>query len=427
MIKNINWNLTINLGLLILLIQILIYAKIKFGLHFFLGTTLGDEEKYLEDILFYKENGLYQSIVKGVSITFLILSSIVDKFFNDPLLSLRSTSLLSSLVFFLTVVRMERKFFKLSIIYRNVAYISIIYIIVLQGFLFAGINDLLLDVFASLIFIFIFSEINNNKNFLVKSKINFLTIGVFLGLMLCTRKMSLVYIPSFILVLFLLKSFKFSKLSYVLLGFLSVIFLLNYPSIIENGTLSFDDKVLKSEVSWSQFDYYNMLIIQEGHGVRGQHVELQEVEQYLDMNGAQSLPNSFFSMIFFNPKLTIIEFFYGLKMSFIGFLRSLGLLFIMGLFLFKIKIKDIFSFRINNYSQAIILFGISFTLLISFIVISYIQFRWFMVFLPFLIIGILKKFEELKIDGAIKNLLLLLHIIGLFIMNIPFLLKAWIP
>lgn len=429
--RKFNWDVLINLGLFLLLVQIILYAKIRFGLHFFSETPSGDESKYLEDILFYKENGLYLSIVKGVSITYLIFSAFVEEFVDNPLLSIRITSLISSLFFLVVTIIIERKYFRLSLNYRNVAYISILYVIVLQNSLFNGINDLLLDFFGSFVFLIIFLEMNNQENSLIRSKKNFLLIGVFIALMICTRKMALVYIPSFLFILILIRKTEPSKLvvkaSYLFIGFIVVLFLLNYPSIKENGKLSFDDKILKADVNWSQFDYYNMLMIHKGKGIRGKHVNIKEVKNYIDINGTEALPTTFYEMIFFDIKLTLIEFLHGLKSSFIGFLRSLGLLFLLGLCFIKIKKGDLLIFKIKNPSNVIILFGLSFTLLISFIVISYIQFRWFMIFLPLIIISFLSNMEELKMNSTIKNILLLLHILSLFIMNIPYLLRIFIP
>lgn len=128
-------------------------------------------------------------------------------------------------------------------------------------------------------------------------------------------------------------------------------------------------------------------------------------------------------MITFDYKVTLIEFYYGLKDSFFGFLRSLGLLFLFGIGLLLFNIFNFSKINLKDNSNLIFLFAISFTILISFIVVSYIQFRWFMIFLPLLILSLLKKFQELKWNDNIKSIFLISHITFLFIMNLPFLLK----
>lgn len=382
----------------------------------------------MNDLIFSLENGINQTIIKGTSITFLILSNFVNKIFEDPLLSLRISSLFSAILFFISVIYIERKFFKLSNIYRNVAYISIVYVLVLQSFLFIGINDLLLNLFTSFIFIFLFYEIKKS-NFDNKSKINYLLIGVFLGLMLCTRRMSLVYIPSFFIIILVSNfgnfNFLIRKSVYLVLGFSLILFSLNLPSLKENNKFSFDDKVLNHEINWAQWDYYNILKIHEGAGVRRKHVDINDVKDYLIENGKESLPKTFFGMIFFDIEITLIEFYNGLSDSFFGFLRSLGLLFLFGLIYLLFKVKDFKYYKLKKHSNIVILFAISFTLIISFIVISFIQFRWFMVFIPLLIISLLNKLEEIEGYASFKLFFLFSHLLILFIMNLPFLINHY--
>ena len=382
----------------------------------------------MNDLIFSLENGIHQTIIKGTSITFLILSNFVNKIFENPLLSLRISSLFSAILFFISVIYIERKFFKLSNIYRNVAYISIVYVLVLQSFLFIGINDLLLNLFTSFIFIFLFYEIKK-LDFDNKSKINYLLIGVFLGLMLCTRRMSLVYIPSFFIIILVSNfgnfNFFIKKSVYLVFGFGLILFSLNLPSLKENNKFSFDDKVLNHEINWAQWDYYNILKIHEGEGVRRKHVDIKDVKDYLIENGKESLPKTFFGMIFFDIEITLIEFYNGLSDSFFGFLRSLGLLFLFGLIYLLIKVKKFKYYKLKKHSNIVILFAISFTLIISFIVISFIQFRWFMVFIPLLIISLLNKLEEMEGRVSFKLFFLFSHLLVLFIMNLPFLINHY--
>lgn len=318
-----NWNRILYFSIFLLFIQILLYSKIKFDRYFFEHTPSGDEGKYLDDLLFAIKNSYYEAIVKGTSITFLILSGFINKIVENPILSLKISSFFSATIFFIITVFIERRFFKLSKNLRLVAYISIFYIIILQSYLFIGVNDLLLDVFATIVFLLIFFEVESTN----RSKINFFLIGIFVGFMLCTRKMSLVYLPSILVLLFFISNAKILDLTknsiylfiYLFIGITIVLTILNFPSIVENKKLSFDDKVLKHEVNWAQWDYYNILKVQSGEIVRRKHVDINEVKEYLLKNGNNSLPNTFLEMITFDYKVTLIEFYYGLKDSFFWF------------------------------------------------------------------------------------------------------------
>lgn len=77
--KKTNWNRILYFSILLLFIQILLYSKIKFDKYFYELTPTGDEGKYLEDLLFAIRNSYYEAIVKGTSITFLILSGFINK------------------------------------------------------------------------------------------------------------------------------------------------------------------------------------------------------------------------------------------------------------------------------------------------------------------------------------------------------------
>ena len=362
---------------------------------FFDLNFAGDEIKYLEDLLKANSSGLSKSISDGASITYLMITYLLDKIIDNPLFSLRITSLIFGTVMFYLLWIFNSKLIRIKYPIKVSIYFWIVYLFIIQTTIFTGVNDILLDFLGTLLFIVLYLEFKNEI-------IKYVFIGLLLALMLATRKMAITYISVFFLVsIFIIISsretnmFNFRNICLIFLSFSIFFVLVNSYPLIAHQQFSFDDKILPGSINWAQWDYHNALLIDQGIQSRFQHVDIIETEKYLNNHGKNSLPSSFLEMIIFNPQLTIKEFFIdsftGLKYIF----RQTGLLiFPFTIFLF-FRIKKMFIEKLVTNTDFIYLFCLCYFLIISFVVIANIQARWFMFFMPIMVLLIGKDLNKL--------------------------------
>lgn len=406
-------------SLIIFIINLFLFGFVLFTDNFFDSNYAGDESKYLSDLLKANQFGLGKAISDGASITYVLISFYVNKIIHAPLYSLKITSIISGILMFLSLYFFISKYLKLTGLLKQHLIFWLIYLFVIQTTFFSGVNDILLDLFGTLFFITFFIRFKNQT-------LKILLTGLLLALALVTRKMALTYIFIFFVVFIVLslitrkhRIFNF-KNGVITLSSLFFFFLLfNLYPLIKNSTLSFDDKSLKGNVNWAQWDYHNALLIDQGLQGRFTHVSIAETRKYLKKNGEDSLPSSFLEMIYFNPLLTFKEFFVDLAIGIKYILRQTGLLFIpFSIFLLH-RIRKIFDLRSSNYTDFIYLFSACYLLFISFIVIANVQSRWFMFFLPIMMVLLVKDMEQLKLKN--KLLFYIGNNIILSVMCFPFL------
>jgi len=72
--------------------------------------------------------------------------------------------------------------------------------------------------------------------------------------------------------------------------------------------LSWENKELYGEINWAQFDYFTAIKNYKGELSRGTHGSFEEVQNYLDINGDDSLPKSFFEMFHHGYSRSFTEF-----------------------------------------------------------------------------------------------------------------------
>lgn len=207
----------------------------------------------------------------------------------------------------------------------------------------------------------------------------------------------------------------------VTLSFIIFFLLMNFYPLVKNQNFSFDDKILKGKVTWAQWDYHNAILINQGKQDRFHHIPIAETKKYLEENGEDSLPSSFFEMIWFDPLLTLKEFFIdaltGLKYIF----RQTGLLLFAFIFFFILRLKKILNGKYLSSTDFVYIFSAAYFFMISFIVVANIQGRWFMVFMPVMIILIGK---DLKYFPKKERLIFCIgNNIILTMMCFPFLIK----
>lgn len=401
----------LDLTTVILTITLSLFALFLFQDIFFDPQFGGDESKYLGDLMKAKEFGLGKAISDGASITYLVTSYYLDKVLASPLLSLKVTSLVTGILMFLSLYFFNSKYLHIEKPLKQHLFLWIIYLFVIQTTFFAGVNDILLDFFGTLLFLSFFIQVKSPS-------LKAILMGFFIALAFATRKMAVTYIFTFFTIfmgfIFVHRShkiFNFKNGFIILVSFGCFFTLLNIYPLIRNHSYSFDDKILKGEVNWAQWDYHNALLIDQGKQNRFTHVNIKETQKYMEENGESSLPSTFLEMIYFNPLFTLkeffIDFFIGLKYVF----RQTGFLVFAFSFFLIFRIRKIFLFKTSSPVDFIYVFGTFYFFLISFIVIANIQARWFMFFMPVTMLFIGKDLDEydlyLKQFFCIGNNLLL--------------------
>ena len=359
----------------------------------------GDEFKFYKDLIYANENGLISLINKGTSITFSTSSYLIDQLINYPKLSIKLTSLFSFLILLtIWVYILNFKIFKLNKLFIFFLFSILVYASSLQNVLFSGINDLLLDIFGLLMFIILLKE-NNKMN------ADLLSLSVLFALCLATRKMSITYLAVLIPILFIFS--KKGKVFVFRLITLSIIFLalFNLTSLFNSGKFSFDDKPLHGNINWAQWDYHNAMLIDANKQTRFQHTKISSTEEYIALNGPTSLPSTFSEMIFFDIRLTIKEFFIDLYYTAIYFFREFGIISFLFLFFFIISCKEFKKkSKLKNNKHLIYIFCGAYLIFINFIVITNIQMRWFMFFIPVLLSVTIKDFKDYKYSKMLLSL-----------------------
>lgn len=351
---------------------------------------------------------------------YLFLTYLFNLIIDNPILSLKTTSLIVGVILFFVLVLFDKKILRISSQINTTVYLWLAYLIVTQATIFQGINDILLALFGNLFFI---------SYLMIKSKKckNVLLISTLLALMLLTRKMALTYLLLFFCLYFIL-TFFFNNIHFnyrnglqLLFTFSFVFIILNSYSLIKQQTFSFDDKILSGPVNWAQWDYHNALLVDSGDQERFKHINIKETEIYLNEHGQNSLPNNFYEMIFFNPILTIKEFFIDCTVATKYLIRQTGLLIFPFLIFLLVRIKKVYQTKSITKTDFIYFYSLLYFLMICFIVITNIQPRWFLVFLPITILLISKDLTKLSKEN--QRFFSILNNLTLIIMCLPYLIN----
>lgn len=238
-------------------------------------------------------------------------------------MSIRLTSLAFGIFLIITFVIIGRKFLTSQMVYLQTC-VSLIYYLAIQLTLFVGYNDLVMHFFGFLLWIFLLKGE-------FQKKINYIIMGLIFALVLATRKMGFIYILVFLVIFLsqlLYKNTDKKQLLKNLLILTSSCFLflclINFSSLKSGNGLSFDDKILGGPVNWSQWEYHNALLIDDGKQERFHHVNIEETNKYLIKNGKHSLPSTFLEMITFDISFTIKEFLIDVAIATKYFLRQTG-------------------------------------------------------------------------------------------------------
>jgi hypothetical protein len=193
------------------------------------------------------------------------------------------------------------------------------------------------------------------------------------------RKMFVVYLPVVMLGLYFLNKNDFSFLNRKMIFPILLFFFflgVNFPSLKLNNKLSYDAKTPPSDIkaSWSQRQYLAQLLVNKGELQNFSHPSWEQTHEYLIINGLKSLPDGIMEGLTFDYSLTITEFFKDFYYSMFFGLRQLGLIL---LFPFYFVVRNLKKQNILN-SQMYIPYSLILILCIfSFIIISFIEPRWY--------------------------------------------------
>lgn len=347
---------------LIFLLSVLLYSVIAAYYFFHLPIGFGDESLFISDLDFIKSHGWIDAIKKNVSIPYMILAYPFSLFLENYI-SLR-------LVNVMLLVGMLAYFFYSTSNKRLTFYGYAFFYISSISFFYLGINDIL---FAVSLIIFI-----NEVYLLIKEKGGKLHLAfIFLLIAIFTREMAIVYMPLIFLLIFVL--FRLRKINTSVLATIGITFslllLLNTPSIIENGSLSYDRKAPPPEagVTWAQRQYLAQLMVNNGEMENGQHPSWQQTQDYINANGEKSLPNGILGGLTHDFKLTVVEFFKDFLYSVYYGTRQLGLILLFSLFYAFFRIYKVGKIELENIVPILTLLMVS---IFSLIIISYVELRW---------------------------------------------------
>tara|TARA_R110000850_G_scaffold114118_6_gene228798 strand:+ start:355 stop:1596 length:1242 start_codon:yes stop_codon:yes gene_type:complete len=231
---------------------------------------------------------------------------------------------------------------------------------------------------------------------------------------LFTREMIIIYSPIIFAGLILAYHRKriLRKEYLTTLSTILVWFVLNIPSIQANGSISFDNKDTDQQMgmTWPQRQYLSQLNSNAGKLSPFTHASWEDTFNYVQENGEASLPKTSMESMLFDPLFTLKEFVKDFAyMIYSGFRQcGLGVLFpILGIWGF---LK--FGSRELGYLGGAQLFTM---LVISLMIISYIEIRWLA---PVFIMGII-GIENVNRSGKASNFLnfsnqLILFVLGLY-------------
>tara|TARA_R110000787_G_scaffold184181_2_gene296044 strand:+ start:1649 stop:2962 length:1314 start_codon:yes stop_codon:yes gene_type:complete len=401
---------------------LLLYFAIRFKIRFLQDFPSGDETSFLRMFNFYLKNGYSEALSKGNSIVFNLMASFFNLFTDNELMSLRLTSLFFGVLAFLMVLKIQRTFFPLNKSYFLLTIITSLNTLIVSSVILSGINDTILY-FLITVFIFYVLKFHRDKKVTISS----LIIGIIIGFMFLTRKISITFLPSILLILLLLYHNlkitlipKLKSLGIIFIVSIATLVLFNLPNLIDGKGISFHEKKLDSEINWKQLQYLSAIKNSQGKVIYGQHVTIGEVKHYIKKNGNESLPkDSQVSSIFFDFSFTIKQFFKNIPLQIIPITRLSGLLLLfllLGAFLTAQKE----GFKLSNIKKEYItLFLLSYILAMCFIVISYIEPRWYvgaLILLPLPTYSIMQKHILRTKRKELLNFLLINAQLSLIIM-----------
>lgn len=420
------FQLITKLNIVVTILFLGVYFLINLKKYFLTEDPRGDEHSFLEMYDVFLNQGFYEANVAGNSTLFNLISSVFYKIDLSPIYSLKCTSMLCGILVMILVYYIGKRLCgSYNKEFQWVALLTVYNVLIIVITMFGGINDPLLTLLLLSIVYILIKKTNSIQDFVY--------IGVLLALMLATRKFTVLLIPSLLFFVFIVlrkQSAKLKKVAALVVSCLVFVIVLNFPSLTENGSLSFHSKEKKEYVAtWGQLQYHTQLLLEQGKVTYGDHATWEATDEYLAENGENALPKGIIDGLFFDVKRTTKEFFIDLVYNAKPFTRLLGLLFILNIFIFGYKlVRKKLSIKtfVNNPIDT---FSLIYIFILSLIVISYVEVRWFvpiLCLLPFVFMKRIYMFTAGFKNAKTNNFLILNgQLLALNIMSLPFIIKNY--
>lgn len=320
----------------------------------------GDEVHFINAFILINKYGWTYAIKYGISIPYILLTYPAT-LIMEPYIALRIVNL-TILIFFIYYL------YKYLGIKQYIVYLIIIQYISITSYYLFGTNDALFSIALGIFLIeyYIYFKTGELRN--PRLAFTALIIALF------TRALIVFYLP--VIIILLLISFRYilnltkNGVMKIPLIVFSVLLLLNLPSLIYKHKPSYDNKPGKYNITWAQKGYLWQL--KNPDSKNKNQLSWEEVKEYIDLHGENSLPRGYRDAIFFDFNLTLREFYVdfidGLKGSF----RQLGILLLLPL-LFILAHRNEVKIAQIRYLNLTYLFTL---LLFSFVIIVYVELRW---------------------------------------------------
>ena len=400
-----------------LVFSILRLSNQRFYSYFLINEARGDEALLVDSFNYFLNHGWYNSIALGSSSLFNLFSLPFYFITHDILLSFKLLNLLCLFIlitiwakFLLNKLGLDKKYLLITVLF-------FIQVVLTQVPFFRGSNDPLFCLFISLGFIYLYRGISedNKKNYL------FILSAIFFSLALSVRELIFLYLPGIILVILIgiiKKSIKFSSVVLFIITFVLFAIAIQYPSLVENKTISMLDKNPKNiNANWSERNYLQVLNSSK------ERPTWEEVVIYKKQHGENSLPKSFLNSILKDPKLTVNHFFKQFYLSQLPFVIKLGLFYVFFLaFISYLFIKK--SFFNKSFLWIPFIFYGFYTIFLTLLIIPNLEFRWLIVF-PLLISAFsISEIAKLFDKNHLVEKLFYINILVISISN-SFLIGIW--
>ncbi len=206
--------------------------------------------------------------------------------------------------------------------------------------------------------------------------------------------------------------------------FVLITAILHFPSLKEHGTLSsFDKNPINISANWTQRNYLGLKKIENGEeplhrDAIWHRTKFDEVVRYINENGENSLPRSFFEVLISDPVIAIKMFGYNVVFSILRSFRFWGfMILVLMLPLFNIKnLKNSIFDKANLTSNLFI----GYMLILSFVCFTFIEFRWFYgyeILIPIAVLSQIKNQSFFKRD-IYKNILFSISLVCITFFNL---------
>lgn len=338
---------------------------------FTLNGFVVDGDNYVGLFNRFLERGAYNAIAEGTSVVYNLTLYLIYRVVKDVdcsilILNLSSITISLSIACYLLYKIVKDKIYYLLLV------LLIISLFIGEKIPILTNDDLFSGMFYSFIIYFLYQFHQKRKTYY------FIIIGVLLGVCFSIRELTILWIPIIgIFLIYYSNGIKiFLKNSTLVVTFmLGTMAIFHFPSLYENGKLSYYDKgPANKNLTWIQRNHLGLKKVDEGKiplrpWAIWKGTSFPEVEQYLKDNGEDSLPKTLFSAIKKDPILFLKITFYNLYVTFKHYVSYFGFL----IFLPLLAIYYNRKWAPCIYYTIFVLFSI----MICSVAYSFVEFRWF--------------------------------------------------